>query len=167
MKKTLLIMMLIAFSVQSFAQGNDRLSDDIVKMRIREDVMMLNDYITLMSDKRESNTHRMQYRKAALELFIAQGDSVVMANGSKNKSAMIESNTSKNGHIVKNTRPVRVFFSRLVQLVEQGMEMDIQIESGTVYLLDETSARKINDSLFLCNFKLYELIGLLRKNDIP
>lgn len=120
----------------------------LMQQRAKECVKQMNDYISSMTAKQINGhptlTDRYEFRKAALDLFLDNGDSIHLGNIVV-APAMMET-TSKNslGKTIKTTRPVKVYFDRLIDLIKKGTYTEVTITSTEIENMDVTNIQKVN-----------------------
>lgn len=129
---------------------NNVADQKLLQQRAKECVKQMNDYITSMTAK-QINGHptlndRYKFRKTALELFLNGGDSIVLDNGVKGAPVMMETtSTNSSGKTIKTTRPVKVYFDRLIDLIRKGTYTEVKITSTDIESMDVTNIKKVGD----------------------
>lgn len=172
MMKTIIwiLVMAAAFSFPSFSAAQTMNVDGIevrlpdlknpddqrlLQQRAKECVRQMNTYITSMTMKsaRDDNgkmrptlQDRNDCRAAALELFLENGDSIRLSNGVMCSPALMET-TSVNslGRVIATTRPVKVYFSRLIDMITRGKYTDVSITSSDIESMYVTNIQKVGD----------------------
>lgn len=110
-KFALTSIVILMSSISAGAQDYDK--DKILQQRVKERVKLMNDYVSYMGSKEESEEARNYYRKKALPLFIGKGYEYE-ENGVTKQGVMMQT-TSVNKDTVK-TDLLRNYFSRLIKL---------------------------------------------------
>lgn len=127
---------------------NNIADQKLLQQRAKECVKQMNDYITSMTAS-QINGHptlndRYKFRKAALELFLNNGDSIMLANGAKGAPVQMETTSvNSSGKTIKTTRPVKVYFDRLINLIKKGTYTDVKITSTDIENMDATSIKEV------------------------
>lgn len=149
---------------------NNEADQQLLQQRAKDCVKQMNDYITLMTatpkDGHPTVNDRYKFRKAAITLFLNEGDSIDLGNGIKGAPIMMET-TSKNskGRTIKTTRPVKEYFDRLIRLiVDKRIYTDVTIISTDIEAMDVTNIKKVGDR-YQCVVSYYQdFIG--RRGDL-
>jgi flagellar basal body-associated protein FliL len=144
-----------------------------LKERAKQCVSQLHDYITGMTAHSEnghpSKGDRNTLRKAALNLFLADGDSIVVdMNGPKGSPVQIEITfrSSNNAEPQKKTTAVRDYFTNLIKLVcDSHKYTDVKIEYADVELSDVSDPKPISDTLWQCTVA-YTQTFIGRRNEL-
>ncbi len=129
---------------------NNEADQKLLQQRAKECVKQMNDYITSMTAK-QINGHptlsdRFKFRKAALELFLNNGDSIELNNGIKGAPVMMETTSvNASGKSIKTTRPIKVYFERLINLIQKGTYTDVTITSTDIEAMDVSKMQKVGD----------------------
>lgn len=130
---------------------NNEADQKLLQQRAKECVKQMNDYISSMTAT-PKNGHptvndRYKFRKAAIALFLNEGDSITLENGIKGAPVMMETTSkSSKGRTIKTTYPVKVYFDRLINLIiEKRVYTDVIITSTDIEAMDVTSIKKVGD----------------------
>ena len=110
-KFTLASIVILMSSISVGAQDYDK--DKILQQRAKERVKLMNDYVSWMGSKEQSEVARNYYRKKALPLFIGKGYEYE-ENGVPKQGVMMQT-TSVNRPGVDTTL-LRDYFSRMIKL---------------------------------------------------
>lgn len=127
---------------------NNEADQKLLQQRAKECVKQMNNYISSMTAK-QINGHptlsdRYKFRKAALELFLNNGDSIELNNGIKDAPVMMETtNINSSGKTIKTTRPVKVYFDRLINLIQRGTYTEVTITSTDVEFMEITDIKDV------------------------
>ena len=169
MNRLLLTIIIALSTISSYAQDeivvdsikirlpdiNNEADRRLLQQRAKECVKQMNDYITSMTAS-PVNGHptvkdRYKFRKAALNLFLGNGDSIELANGIKTAPVMMETTSiNSSGKKIKTTRPVKVYFDRLINLIAKGTYTDVKITSTNIEGMDVTNIRKDEEGRYQC-----------------
>lgn len=131
---------------------NNPVHQELLKQRAKECVRQMNTYITSMTKKsvRDGNGEmhpsvqdRNEFRRAALELFLENGDSITLSNGVKGAPALMETSNVRTGFV--NKRPVKDYFQRLINLITRGTYTEVTITSTDIENMDATNIVKVGD----------------------
>ncbi|MBQ9213116.1 MAG: hypothetical protein IJ150_04160 [Bacteroidales bacterium] len=129
---------------------NNAADQKLLQQRAKECVKQMNDYISSMTAS-QINGHptlldRYKFRKAALELFLFNGDSIELSNGTKSAPVQMETTSvNSSGKTIKTTRPVKVYFDRLINLIKKGTYTDVKITSTDIEGMDVTNIKKVGN----------------------
>lgn len=131
---------------------NNPAHQELLKQRAKECVRQMNTYITSMTKKSERDVNgemhptaqdRNDFRQAALELFLENGDSITLSNGVKGAPALMETSNVKTGFV--NSRPVKDYFQRLINYIVRGTYTEVTITSTEIENMDATNIVKVGD----------------------
>lgn len=106
-------------------------------------VAQVNDYISLMANKRKSLDARKYYKEKALHLFIGNGYHYE-ENGTEKEGVVIET-TSSSGK-VSSKKLIRNYFDDLIKFKYQN----IKVTSTEIAYIKISNIYKIDDSLYAC-----------------
>ncbi|MDD6000817.1 MAG: hypothetical protein PUC50_01350 [Bacteroidales bacterium] len=130
---------------------NNEADQKLLQQRAKECVKQMNNYISSMTAK-QINGHptwqdRYKFREAALELFLNNGDSIELNNGIKGAPVMMETTSANtSGRTIKTTRPVKVYFTRLLEnIIKKGIYTEVIITSTDIEVMDVTNIKKVGD----------------------
>ncbi len=117
---------------------------ELIKQQVKTKIALLNDYISLMADKNQSIQLRENYKKKALNLFIANGESY-SDDGIQKKGAIIETTS------LYRKRPLRRLVKDYFDGLIHNKYSKVEISSPQVYEIDVSDLKKIGDNLYMCN----------------
>lgn len=109
MKKGILTFVIILSATLAYAQPNN---EDAMTIRVVQKVKQLTDYINYMADKNMPIEDRLEYRQAALNLFIGQGESYIVNGSPRGVYILITSKYHKKPVV----RLMKDYFTGLVNL---------------------------------------------------
>lgn len=143
LKLMLTCIVILIFSTLACAQDYEKL----LQQRAKERVRLMNDYISYMADKSDSEDIRYFYRKKALPLFIGKGYEYEELGVTKNGVTM--QTTSLNRGSVY-TDLIREYFSRLVELKYSN----VNVTSTQIADIKVSDLKKVDSSdgkaLYMC-----------------
>lgn len=123
----------------------------LLQQRAKECVRLMNTYITSMTMKTRRNDEgkmrptlqdRKDCRDAALELFLENGDSIMLTGGVRCSPVLMETTSvNSSGRVIATTRPVKVYFNRLIDMITQGKYTDVSITSSDIESMYVTDIR--------------------------
>ncbi len=131
---------------------NNPRHQELLKQRAKECVRQMNTYITSMTKKAERDANnelhptlqdRNDFRTAALELFLDNGDSITLSNGVKGAPALMETSNGRTGFV--NSRPVKDYFLRLINMIIRNTYTEVKITSTDIENMDATNLVKVGD----------------------
>lgn len=121
------------------------------QQRAKERVKLMNDYITYMADKSNSQKDRYYYRKKALPLFIGKG--YEYEEYGVTKQGVMMQTTSVNRPGVVNNNLVREYFSHLIDLKYSN----VNITSTEIADMKVSDLKKVDSSdgttLYMCTIQ--------------
>ena len=134
---------------------NNANDQQLLQQRAKECVRQMNTYISSMTKKQSRDNNgelhptlqdRQDSKMAALELFLENGDSIMLSNGVKGAPALMET-TSRNssGRVISTTRPVKIYFKRLIDLIIGGKYTDVTITSTDIENMDVTNIVQVGN----------------------
>jgi len=134
--------------------GNNLEHQKMFQQRAKDCVGQLVDYISAMTAK-QINGHPTlddiyQYRKSALDLFLYNGDSILLSNGVKIAPVIIETaRVRSQGVEIKYIRPVKIYFTRIIDLIKRKTYTDVTLKSAEIVGIDVSNIQKVGD-MFQC-----------------
>jgi hypothetical protein len=159
MKKIFLIVALFAFvSSEKLSAQQQRIETGPLVDRIRETVYTLNGYIADMvcectnSDPAACNRNRNRCKDAALTLFVGGGDSYDVGGVRHDPVKMETTSIAANGTKSISSKPMRVYFQRLIGLVsgDNPRYTKVTITSSELGEIRVSSLSQIDDNLYEC-----------------
>lgn len=146
LKFTLASIVILMSSISAGAQDYDK--DKILQQRVKERVKLMNDFVSYMGDKRNSEGSRYYYRKKALLLFIGKGYEYE-ENGVTKQGVMMQTTSVNRPGVVTNT-PLRDYFSRLIELKYSN----VNITSTEIADMKVSDLKKVDSgegtTLYMC-----------------
>lgn len=144
-KFALVSIVILMTSISVGAQDYDK--DKILQQRVKERVKLMNDYVSWMGSKEQSEEARNYYRKKALPLFIGKGYEYE-ENGVTKQGVMMQTTSVNKGSV--KTDLLRNYFSRLIKLKYS----EVNITSTEIADMKVSDLKKVDSSdgktLYMC-----------------
>ncbi len=170
----LIAVCIFGFPHVSTAQNGDDIGDDIVlgilrlpdlqneadqqllKQRAKECVKQMNSYITSMTKKAErdedgemhpTRQDREDRRLAALQLFLNDGEPIILPDGTVGKPVQMETSVINQGRTTTKRQPVKDYFTRLINLIygNPPYYAELTITSCDIESMDVTNIQRVGD----------------------
>lgn len=133
------VMLIACVSVQ--AQNN---TDEMLKHRCAEKVKQMCDDIEYMANPQHKNSNRLYYRKVALRLFIAQGESY-KEDGRTREGVMMQVTS------VNQSEPTSHLMKRyFTNLVERLTYSKVVMQTTDVSAMKVSELQPIDDDTYVC-----------------
>lgn len=138
----------------------------LLRQRAKECVKQMNSYITSMTKQAqrddEGEMHptrqdREACRLAALELFMNNGEAIILPDGTWGKPVQMETSVIRGSSTTTKRQAVKDYFTRLIKLVEgtPPYYAELKITSCDIESMDVTKIEKVGDK-FQCVVTYYQ-----------
>lgn len=160
--KNIIVVLVALIATSVSAQEYNDLDDSVneqISIRVRQDVNLFTDFLSLMVDKTQSAANRNSVKEDALKLFIGGGkeyyDDVLDVSGEhvidrvRHDAVRMEVTSLKS--TAPKKYPMATYLSNLVNLANRQIYRSVSIESTNWHEMKVSRIRKISENHYVCD----------------